>query len=99
MAVEIETIAKYNSINNINFGDKIIFFKIGADWCVPCKELEKFLVGIPDVLIYNISIDNDDFESFFMDNKFYNIPDTIVKYKDRSERFVGRKTPEEIISL
>jgi thiol-disulfide isomerase/thioredoxin len=99
MSVEIDTLSKYNIINNIDFGDKVIFFKFGAEWCVPCKELEKILIEIPGVLIYNINIDNEDFESFFEDNNICNIPDTMVKYKDRSDRFVGRKTPEEINSI
>jgi len=99
MSVEIETLLKYNTINNVDFGDKVIFFKFGAEWCIPCKELEKTLTNIPDVLIYNISIDNEDFESFFMDNNIYTIPDTIVKYKNKSDRFVGYKTPEEINSI
>jgi len=96
MSTEIETLSKYNSLNSIDFGDKVIFFKIGAEWCVPCKELEKILIDIPDSLIYNIDIDNEDFESFFVDNNIYNIPTTIVKYKHKTDRFVGRKIPEEI---
>ena len=89
MSVPIADLKTYNTINSINFGEKIVFFKIGADWCEPCVKLETVLNSIPDSIVYQISIDNDEFESFFMDNKFYSIPDTIIKYKDRTARFQG----------
>ena len=41
MATEITTLTNYENINKIDFGEKVIFFKFGGEWCVPCKELEK----------------------------------------------------------
>ena len=96
MSVPITNLKTYNTINSINFGEKIVFFKIGADWCEPCVKLETVLNSIPDSIVYQISIDNDEFESFFMDNKFYSIPDTIIKYKDRTARFQGLITEESL---
>lgn len=96
MTVTIENIENYNSIYNIDFGEKVVFLKFGADWCVPCIELEKILECIPNTLVFNICIDNDNFESFFIDNNIFSIPDTIVKYKDSTSRFQGLKTEAEI---
>ena len=99
MGVTIKDLSTYNSINSINFGEKIVFFKFGADWCIPCNELDKVLVNVPDSMLYHISIDNEDFESFFMNNKIYTVPDTIVKYKDASTRFQGLRTEEQIMEI
>lgn len=96
MSVPITDLKTYNTINSINFGEKIVFFKIGADWCEPCVKLETVLNSIPDSIVYQISIDNDEFESFFMDNKFYSIPDTIIKYKDKTARFQGLITEQSL---
>ena len=99
MGVTIKDLSTYNSINSINFGEKIVFFKFGADWCIPCIELDKVLVNVPDSMLYHISIDNEDFESFFMNNKIYTVPDTIVKYKDATTRFQGLRTKEQIVEI
>ena len=96
MGVTIKDLKNYTVVNNIDFGEKVIFFKFGADWCIPCIELEKILTKVDDSLLYHISIDNEEFESFFMDNKIYTVPDTIIKYKDNTYRFQGVKTIEQI---
>tara|TARA_Y100000389_G_scaffold166582_1_gene171408 strand:+ start:162 stop:485 length:324 start_codon:yes stop_codon:yes gene_type:complete len=96
MGVTIKDLKNYTVVNNIDFGEKVIFFKFGADWCIPCIELEKILENVENSLLYHISIDNEEFESFFMDNKIYNVPDTIIKYKDNTHRFQGVKTIEQI---
>lgn len=99
MGVTIKDLSTYNSINSVNFGETVVFFKFGADWCIPCIELDKVLVNVPDSMLYHISIDNEDFESFFMDNKIYTVPDTIVKYKDATNRFQGLRTHEQIMEI
>ena len=99
MSVTINDFSNYNSINKINFGEKVVFFKVGADWCTPCNELNNIINNIPDSIIYNISIDNENFESFFIENKFYSIPDTIVKYKGSTTRFQGIRTIEQITKI
>jgi len=96
MGVAIKDLKNYTVVNNIDFGEKVIFFKFGADWCIPCNELDKVLAKVDDSLLYHISIDNEEFESFFMDNKIYTVPDTIIKYKDNTHRFQGVKTIEQI---
>jgi thiol-disulfide isomerase/thioredoxin len=96
MGVTIKDLKNYTAVNNIDFGEKVIFFKFGAKWCIPCIELEKILTKVDDNLLYHISIDNEEFESFFMENKIYTVPDTIIKYKDNTRRFQGVKTIEQI---
>lgn len=99
MGVTIKDLSTYNCINGINFGEQVVFFKFGADWCIPCTELDKILVNIPESMLYHISIDNEDFESFLMDNKIYSIPDTIVKYKNATTRFQGLRTHEQVMEI
>lgn len=96
MGVTITNLATYNSINSIDFGNTVVFFKFGADWCIPCIELDKVLENVPNSMLYHISIENEDFESFFMDNKIYTVPDTIIKYKDSTTRFQGSRTRVQI---
>ncbi len=99
MGVTIKDLSSYNSINSINFGEKVLFFKFGADWCIPCIELDKVLVTVPESMLYHISIENEDFESFFMDNKIYTLPDTIIKYKNNTTRFRGMRTLDQILKM
>ena len=96
VSVSIADLNTYNAINSIDFGEKIVFFKVGADWCEPCVKLETVLNSIPDSMVYHISIDNDEFTSFFMENKFYTIPDTIIKYKNKTARFQGLITEKDL---
>lgn len=99
MATEIKDLNSYNSINKIDFGEKVIFFKFGGDWCVPCKQLETNLECIPDVILYNIDVENDEFESFTVENNIYTIPHTFVKYKNKTVDFKGTKSVEELTEL
>lgn len=99
MGVTIKDLSTYNSINSIDFGEKVLFLKFGADWCIPCTELDKVLATVPESMLYHISIDNEDFESFFMDNKIYTLPDTIIKYKNNTTRFQGMRTLDQILKM
>ncbi len=99
MGVTLNNLSSYNSAMKINYGETIIFFKFGADWCIPCVELDKVLVNIPNSMIYHISIENEEFESYLTDNKIYTVPDTIVKYKDQTIRFQGMRTTEQIMKI
>ncbi len=99
MAVLINSLEEYKRTMNIDFGEHVVFFKFGADWCAPCKILEQNLKRIPgfnDVIVYKISIDNADFDKFMEENDIFNIPDTFVKYKNVSTRFRGPKTPAQL---
>lgn len=99
MGVTIKDLSSYNSINSINFGEKVLFLKFGADWCIPCIELDKILENVPDSMLYHISVENEDFISFFMDNKIYTVPDTIIKYKNSTTRFQGVRTLDQILEM
>ena len=99
MGVPIDDLSTYNSITNIDFGEMVIIFKFGADWCKPCVELGKTLIDVPNSLTYDISIDNENFASFFIENSVYTIPDTIIKYKCADHRFQGLKTLDEINTI
>lgn len=96
MGVTINNYRDYNAIKKIDFGETIVFFKVGADWCVPCSELDKTLVKVKDCIIYHISVDNDDFESYFLENNIYTVPDTTIQYKNKTYRFRGVNSLEQI---
>ena len=99
MGAEIKDLFSYNSINSVNYGDAVVFFVISGSWCTPCKELKDTLKCIPNSMIYHISIDNENFESFFMENMIHSIPYTLVKYKNATSRFKGVKNREQILEL
>ena len=94
--MKIETLQTYNNINKIDHGDKIVVFKIGAIWCAPCKTLQETLDKFDDIIVYDMDMENDEFESFYTDNKIYNIPYCICKYKDVTFRFKGLLTEETL---
>ena len=94
--MKIDSLATFNNINYIDFGEKILVFKFGGDWCVPCMELNKNLEKIENILVYEISIDEPDFESYLIDNKIYKIPHCICKYKNKKSQFKGVKTVDEL---
>lgn len=99
MATEITTLRMYNNINKIDFGEKPVFFKFGGSWCKACKDLDKNIECIPDTVIYEINVENEEFESFLIENNIYSIPDTIIKYKGNEVRFKGVRTPDEISEM
>lgn len=99
MGVTLNNLSSYNSAMKIDYGETIIFFKFGADWCIPCIELDKVLVNIPNSMIYHISIENEEFESHLIDNNIYTVPDTIIKYKNCTTRFQGVRTLDQILEM
>jgi thiol-disulfide isomerase/thioredoxin len=99
MVITINNLETLNNLKNVNFGEKVVFIKIGADWCIPCTELDKILVNIPNSIIYHISADNVNFESFFIENKIYSLPHTFIMYKNNTDQFIGIRTEEQINSL
>ena len=96
MGITINDLTTFNNLFNINYGDKIVFFKFGTDWCIPCNELDKILVTIPNSIIYHISVDNENFESYLMENKIYTIPYTIIKYNSKIKKAVGIQITSQI---
>ena len=99
MAQLIHSVDSYNNINSIDFGETIVFIKFGADWCLPCKQLEQILIDMPDSITYTIDVENDEFEEFLTKNRIYTIPTTIIKYKNNKTQFVGIRTAEQINSM
>ncbi len=99
MATEITTLQMYNMIKKIDFGEKCVFFKFGGPWCKACKDLDKNIECIPGAIIYEINVENDEFESFLVENNVYAIPDTIIIYKSNEVRFQGVCTPDEISEM
>jgi thiol-disulfide isomerase/thioredoxin len=94
--MNIDTLESYNNINNIDHGEKIVIFKIGTEWCEPCKTLQNTLEKFSDVVIYKMDMENEEFESFYSENKIYNIPYCICKYNDVVFRFKGLLTEEAL---
>lgn len=95
----IGSMESYNDINSIDFGETVIFIKFGTDWCAPCKQLEPILSGMPNCITYAVDVENDEFEEFLSKNRIYNIPTTIIKYKNDKTQFVGMRTSEEINNM
>jgi thiol-disulfide isomerase/thioredoxin len=96
MGITINDLESFNNLKNVNFGENVVFIKFGANWCIPCIELDKVLVKIPDSIIYHISVDNINFESFFIENKIYSLPHTFIMYKNNTDQFIGIRTEEQI---
>lgn len=95
----IHSVDSYNDINSIDFGDTIVFFKFGTEWCLPCKQIEQILMYIPDSITYTIDVENDEFEEFLSKHRIYNIPTTIIKYRNDKTQFVGLRTADEINNM
>jgi thiol-disulfide isomerase/thioredoxin len=89
MGVTINDLTTFNNLIDLDYGDKIVFFKFGSDWCIPCSELDKILVSIPNSIIYYISIDNENFESYLTENKIYTIPYTLIKFSKKIKKVIG----------
>jgi len=99
MATEITTFQNYETLNNVDFGERVIFFKFGGEWCKPCNELEKNMEDIPGVILYNISVNNVEFEEFLETNNINSIPYTQVKYRKKQITFNGVKTVTELTEI
>ena len=76
-----------------------MFIKFGTDWCLPCKKIEQILVDIENSITYTVDVEIDEFEEFLAKNRIYNIPTTIIKYKQEKSQFVGLRTREEINNM
>ena len=61
--------------------------------------METILCGISNSITYVINVENEDFEDFFIENRIYNIPTTVIKYKQDKSQFVGVRTCEEVDNM
>ncbi len=94
--MEVKTLSNFNNITKIDFGEKIVVFKFGGDWCAPCKKVEEIIKNNKDCVLYNISVDNPEFESYLMENNIYKIPHCFLRYKNRNTDFKGEITEEDL---
>jgi len=99
MGVTIKFKSVLNNLISMDFGDKFVFIKFGSDWCIPCQELDKILVKIPNSILYHVNIENDEFENVMEEYDFKTIPYTIAKYKKDLRNFSGVMTAEKINKL
>lgn len=99
MGVTIKFKSVLNNLISMDFGDKIVFIKFGSDWCIPCQELDKILVKIPNSILYHVNIENDEFDNVMEEYNFTTIPYTIITYKKNSRSFKGVITEEQLNHL
>lgn len=97
--MNIETYESFCSINEIDYGDNILVFLFGGNWCRPCKNLYDTLQSIDHCLIYKINVENLEFEDYISDNNIISIPYSIVKYKNNKITFNGERTRDELIEM
>lgn len=99
MGVAVRNNSVLKNLLQMDFGDNLVFIKFGTDWCIPCQELDKILVNIPNSMIYHVNLDNDEFDNVMEEYNFTTMPYTIIKYKKDSRSFSGVVTQEQIIKL
>lgn len=99
MGVSIKTKNVLNNVLHMDFSDNLVFIKFGTDWCIPCQELDKILINVPNSILYHVDLDNDEFENVPEEYNFKSIPYTIIKYKKNLRNFSGVITEEQINKL
>lgn len=99
MGVTVRNNSVLKNLLQMDFGDNTVFIKFGTDWCIPCQELDKILVNIPNSMIYHVNLDNDEFDNVMEEYNFTTMPYTIIKYKKDSRSFSGVVTQDRIIKL
>lgn len=99
MGVTVRNNSVLKNLLQMDFGDKCVFIKYGTDWCIPCQELDKILVNIPNSMLYHVNLDNDEFDNVMEEYNFTTMPYTIIKYKKDSRSFSGVVTEEQINKL
>ena len=97
MGITINDLNTFNNLFNIDYGDKVVFFKFGTDWCIPCMELDKILVEVSNSIIYHICADNENFESYLIDNKIYTFPFTLIKVGKKIKKVIGLHNLNDIL--
>ena len=97
MGITVNNLSTYNNLINVDYGDKVVFFKFGTDWCIPCVELDKILVLIPNSVIYHICADNENFESYLIENKIYTFPYTLIKVGKKIKKVIGLHSSDNIL--
>jgi thioredoxin-like negative regulator of GroEL len=99
MGVTIKFNSVLKNLLSMDFGDTTVFIKFGTDWCIPCQDLDKILVKIPNSMLYHVNLENDEFENIMEEYNFKTIPYTIIKYKQDIRTFQGVITETQINEL
>lgn len=97
--MELKTLSAYNNTKKINFGDVVVIYKFGGNWCAPCKKVEEVINDTPGTLLYNISVDNEEFESHLIENNIYTIPHCFLYCRNETIDFKGEITRDELEKL
>ena len=97
---KIKTVEEYNSFTSKN-NDCIV--KVGAEWCGPCRVLEKTLHDIESeqAAIKIAEIDADDCDEELMTKLgVRNIPIMFIKHNAcEAEKVVGIRTKDQILNI
>jgi hypothetical protein len=96
MGITITNLSAFKNLIEEDYGNKIVFFKFGTDWCIPSSEIDKILVNIPNSMIYHIPVDNENFEPYLMENRMYTFPYTFIKYGKKIKKTFGIQTVDQI---
>ena len=99
MGVSIKFKAVLDNVLQMDFKDNLVFIKFGTDWCIPCQELDKILISVPNSIIYHVNLENPEFDDVMEEHNFTTIPYTIIKYKKDVRNFKGVITEEQINKL
>ena len=97
--MDLETYESFCSTNKIDYGDNILVFLFGGNWCTPCKNLYNNLEKVGNCLVYKINVENLEFEDYISDNNITSIPYSICKYKHNKLTFKGERTCDELLEM
>lgn len=97
--MELNNYTSYENTLNIDFGNSVVVYLFGGDWCKPCNNVFSTLKKINDCICYKISVENSDFTDFIYENNITSIPHMIVKYKKNEVTLKGERTREEFEEL
>lgn len=101
---KIENYDDFNSFKNENDGNLRIV-KIGAEWCGPCRVMEKIIHEMEENLIENtvfaeIDIENDDMDQVTVEYSIRNIPVLLFfKNGEMVNKHVGSTNAEGIYNM
>ena len=97
--MELKTLSAYYNSRKIDYGDTVVIYKFGGNWCNPCKKVEEVIKDTDDVLLYNINVDNEEFESHLIENNIYTIPHCFLYFRKEQVDFKGEITKTELIKI
>jgi len=97
---KIKTLEEYKNFTTNN-NDCIV--KVGAEWCTPCRVLEKTLheIGKEQVALKIAEIDAEDCdEELTTELNIRNIPVMFIKHNGSElEKVVGLRTKDQILNM